>query len=211
MKNNGGVTTAPVAPFVQQNRMPPEMQRMSNFGLGDNFRLPLHNGTEETRAKTTQPTKTGNYEHSSIPCVYDASIDVNRNIIEKIERDELSVAVPCNTVHPYHKDNGHYFKAQTTISASVVPKHVLVEYDNFPPNKTIGPEMKVVIPPIPSQNNFGRSSPKDAACQVQQPQVKTRSDNFGHFSPIRASASQEFSDSDSEWENGAMSGFGGFM
>ena len=36
--------------------------------------------------------------------------------------------------------------------------------------------------------------------------------NFGHFSPIHASEAQEFSDSDSsDWETGAMAGFGGFV
>ncbi|XP_021456477.2 homeobox protein MIXL1 [Oncorhynchus mykiss] len=199
MKLNGVAASARVTPFAQlHHRMP-------------NFRPPLHSRTEETQAKTTLPTKTGNYEHSTIPYVDDASINGNTRKIEQIERDELSVAVPCNNVHPYHKGNGLYIKSQSNISGSEGTKHVLVEYDNFPPNKTIGPEMKVVIPPIPSQNNLGRSSPKHIACQVQHPQVKTRPDNFGHFSPIRASKAQEFSDSDSEWENGAMSGFGDFM
>nr|XP_046154583.1 homeobox protein MIXL1 [Oncorhynchus gorbuscha] len=182
--------SAPVTPFAQlHHRMP-------------NFRPPLHSRTEETQAKTTL---------STIPYVDDASINGNTRKIEQIERDELSVAVPYNNVHPYHKGNGLYIKSQSNISGSEGTKHVLVEYDNFPPNKTIGPEMKVIIPPIPSQNNLGRSSPKHIACQVQHPQVKTRPDNFGHFSPIRASKAQEFSDSDSEWENGAMSGFGDFM
>ncbi|CAB1340115.1 unnamed protein product [Coregonus sp. 'balchen'] len=212
MKRNGFAANAPVAPFAQLNhRMPQEIQRMFNLALGDNLRPPLHTRTEETHAKTTLPTKTGNYEHSTIPYVYDASINGNSRKVEQMKQDELSVAVPCNNVHPYHKGNGLYIKSQSNISCSAGPKHVLVEYDNFPPNKTIGPEMKVVIPPIPSQNNFGRSSPKQIACQVQHPQVKTRSHNFGHFSPIRASKAQEFSDSDSEWENGAMSGFGDFM
>ena len=88
------------------------------------------------------------------------------------------------------------------------PKHVMVEYDNFPPNKTIGPEMKVVIPPIPT-HLFKRSSPKN---QQPPPPPQMMANNFGHFSPIHASEAQEFSDSDSsDWETGAMAGFGGFV
>uniref|UniRef100_UPI003AADC49E homeobox protein MIXL1 n=1 Tax=Centroberyx gerrardi TaxID=166262 RepID=UPI003AADC49E len=135
----------------------------------------------EDTHRTSLPTKPSSYEHTSVPCIYDKEGTGVKP--EQLKRDELSVKGP----------------------------KVLVEYDNFPPNKTIGPEMKVVIPPIPTQNNFSRSSPKDAGCQVQYPQVRAAADKFSHFSPIHATEAQDFSDSDSDWENGAMAGFGGFM
>ncbi|XP_010863534.3 homeobox protein MIXL1 [Esox lucius] len=184
MKLSSLATNAAVVPFAQlHNRMPQDNQRMQNFALGDNFRPRLQTRTNKTHATSTLHRKTVNYEHSAIPFVYDASMGRNGSKVEQMEQDK-------------------------TIAG---PKHVLVEYDNFPPNKTIGPEMKVVIPPIPSLNNFGRISPKNVACQVQHPQMKNRPDNFDHFSSIHASERQEFSDSDSEWENGAMTSFGNFM
>ncbi|XP_061668279.1 homeobox protein MIXL1 [Syngnathoides biaculeatus] len=90
--------------------------------------------------------------------------------------------------------------------------HVLVEYDNFPPNKTIGPEMKVVIPPIPAHNNYSRPSPKEAGGPLLYPLARTAGGPFDGFSPIRgAAAAPDFSDSDSDWESEAVVGFGGFM
>ncbi|KAL0967815.1 hypothetical protein UPYG_G00257470 [Umbra pygmaea] len=202
MNFNGVAANSAVAPFAQLHRVPPDIR--PKFAIVDNFRPRLHTLTDETLAKSTLQRKDCNYdEHSAIPFVYD------RRKVEKIERDELNVTVPGNNFHSFHKDNEHYIKSQTT-SSCAGPKHVLVEYDNFPPNKTIGPEMKVVIPPIPSQNNFDRISPKQVECQVQHPQVKTRLDDFDHFSPIHAGEGHEFSDSDSEWENGAI-GFSNFM
>ncbi|XP_062324294.1 homeobox protein MIXL1 [Osmerus eperlanus] len=204
VKFSGAVSKAPSA---LQNRMPQqEMQRLPNFSQGDNFRHPLHIGTEEAHTATL-PAKTGSYEHITIPSVYDAAIEGNRCRPMVDQQDELGLTGPCTNVHSYLKEKGQYL---TALNSSVGPKHVLVEYDNFPPNKTIGPEMKVVIPPIPSQNNFNRSSPIHAACQVQQLQVKTRP-NFDQFSPDRANIAQEFSDSDSDWENSTMAGFGDFI
>uniref|UniRef100_A0A8D0ASS0 Mix paired-like homeobox n=1 Tax=Sander lucioperca TaxID=283035 RepID=A0A8D0ASS0_SANLU len=129
---------------------------------------------------------------------------------EQMQRLELSVNVPCCNVHLYPKENEHHPKMEANITGDQSPK-VLVEYDNFPPNKTIGPEMKVVIPPIPTQNNFNRSSPKDNGCHMQYPHVRRTGDRFSHFSPIHATEVQDFTDSDSDWENEAMAGFGGFM
>ncbi|KAK6488887.1 homeobox protein Mix.2-like [Huso huso] len=70
-------------------------------------------------------------------------------------------------------------------NANKVQPNSMVEYDNYPPNKTIGPEMKVVIPPIPTPTN-ARSSPKRSVCPVQHGMhlESIRPCSFGHFSPI---------------------------
>ncbi|XP_036406200.1 paired box protein Pax-6-like [Megalops cyprinoides] len=172
--------------FAQlQNRMPLEMQGMANFTLGNDFRSPLNNTTEESHAKANQPKKSTGYGHPAVSGTFDATTD-----------------------------GKHLMKSQNLSQSNVgkAPKHVLVEYDNFPPNKTIGPEMKVVIPPIPSPTNFSRSSPKQVLCPVQHLHVKSKPDSFGHFSPIRdAEPREKFSDSDSDWESGAISGFSAFL
>ncbi|XP_071397847.1 homeobox protein MIXL1 [Centroberyx affinis] len=212
------VTNSPTGPFTQlQSRMGPEQvydnnlgaetHRMGSYALEDSFRPTLCKNAEDTH-RTSLPTKPSSYEHTSVPCIYDKEGTGVKP--EQLKRNELSVKVPCCNVHLYHKENGQHPKVHASVSGNQGPK-VLVEYDNFPPNKTIGPEMKVVIPPIPTQNNFSRSSPKDAGCQVQYPQVRAAADKFSHFSPIHATEAQDFSDSDSDWENGAMAGFGGFM
>ncbi|KAM6954071.1 homeobox protein MIXL1 [Aplochiton taeniatus] len=96
------------------------------------------------------------------------------------------------------------FKAPHSFNCSSGLKQVLVEYDNFPPNKTIGPDMKVVIPPIP----FGRTSPTNSQWHLQHSQMQA--ENFEHFPAVRASEGHDFSDSDSDWESSAMA-FSGFM
>ncbi|XP_077568379.1 homeobox protein MIXL1 [Stigmatopora nigra] len=78
---------------------------------------------------------------------------------------------------------------------------VLVEYDNFPPNKTIGPEMKVVIPPIPA-HNYGGPSPKNGGAAAYPP-ARATGEVFAN--------TPEFSESDSDWESEAMVGFDGFI
>ncbi|XP_013876709.1 homeobox protein MIXL1 isoform X2 [Austrofundulus limnaeus] len=100
-------------------------------------------------------------------------------------------------------------RAKTGAKATADPK-VLTEYENFPPNKTIGPEMKVVIPHIPIRNNFSRSSPENNGGQMQFPQLRA-TEGFCHFSPIQTTETQEITDSDSEWENKTIVDFGGFM
>uniref|UniRef100_A0A3Q3MSK0 Mix paired-like homeobox n=1 Tax=Mastacembelus armatus TaxID=205130 RepID=A0A3Q3MSK0_9TELE len=134
---------------------------------------------------------------------------ISLSIESVCSRHKLSVNVPCCNVHLYPKENNHHPKIETNMTGNQGPK-VLVDYDNFPPNKTIGPEMKVVIPPIPNQN-FNRSSPKDTGCQILYPQVRATGDRYNHFSPIHATEAQDFTDSDSDWENEAMAGFGGFI
>ncbi|KAM3602573.1 uncharacterized protein V6R79_006505 [Siganus canaliculatus] len=213
------VANPPAAgPFSQlQSRMAPEKvydnnhgseaHRLGSFGLEESFRPKIHQNPEDSQ-RSSMPTKPSSYEHKSVSCIFDK--EGNRGKAEQIQRPELSVNVPCCNVHLYPKETEHQPKIETSTNSSQGPK-VLVEYDNFPPNKTIGPEMKVVIPPIPPQNNFSRSSPKDNGCQLQYPCVRAAADRFSHFSPIHATEAQEFTDSDSDWENEAMASFGGFM
>lgn len=90
---------------------------------------------------------------------------------------------------------------------------MLVEYDNYPPNRTIGPDMRVVIPPVPTQVNFipNQSPPTQFACPLQHAQVGVPPDNLGHFSPIGSSDAGDFSDSDSDWEKEALAGLNAFI
>ncbi|XP_029351850.1 homeobox protein MIXL1 [Echeneis naucrates] len=212
------VANPPAAgPFSQiQSRMGPEKvydsshsaepHRIGTFGLEDSYRPTMHQNTEDPH-RTSLPTKQHSYEHASVSCIYEEGTRVKP---EQMQRHELSVNVPCCNIHLYPKENEHHPKMEASMTGSQGPK-VLVEYDNFPPNKTIGPEMKVVIPPIPSQNNFSRSSPKDSGSQIHYPQVRAAADRFTHFSPIHTTEVQDFTDSDSDWENEAIAGFGGFM
>lgn len=150
------------------------------------------------------PPKPSGYEQTFVSCLYDSEGGRGKP-------EQMSVNVPCCNVHLYPKESEQPPKMEASMADNHGAK-VLVEYDNFPPNKTIGPEMKVVIPPIPVQSNFSRSSPKDNGCQIQYPRVRAAGDAFSsHFSPIHATDAQEFTDSDSDWESEALSGFGGFM
>lgn len=177
---------------------------MGGFGLEDGCRPPMHQSTEETN-RTSLPPKPSSLSSGS--CIYDKEGSLVNP--EQLKHHELSVNVPCCNVHLYLKENEHQPKVQTSMTCNQAPRF-LVEYDNFPPNKTIGPEMKVVIPTIPTQNTFSRSSPKDV-CQIQYPQVRVTGDRFNHFSPMDATEAQDFTDSDSDWENEAMAGFSGYM
>lgn len=193
--------------LVYDNSHSAEAHRIGGFGLEDSFRPTMHQNTEDQH-RTSLPSKPSSYDHTSVSCIYEK--EGTRVKPEQMQRHELSVNVPCCNVHLYPKENGRHSKMEANVTGNQGPK-VLVEYDNFPPNKTIGPEMKVVIPPIPTQNNFSRSSPKDNGCQIQYPRVRATGDGFSHFSPIHGTEVQDFTDSDSDWENEAMAGFGGFM
>ncbi|CAL8314609.1 unnamed protein product [Lota lota] len=201
MKANGPTNSAPV-PFAQlQNRMAADVLGLTHFPLDGSFRPTQCHYKAEENHTTVSTTKQQSYEHKSLTsCVYEATSPKKR---------ELSVVVPCST-SSFQKTHQHDAKAHYSAHGNAGPK-LIVEYDNFPPNKTIGPEMKVVIPPIPTQN-FNRSPPKNAQCQVRHPQlVATTGDSLCHFSPIHASETQDFSDSDSDWETSAMVDFVGFM
>ncbi|XP_063078718.1 homeobox protein MIXL1 [Engraulis encrasicolus] len=95
---------------------------------------------------------------------------------------ELCVSVPtCNSVaswRPHHSLAAAAASAAATTTTSLAnvtttiratsanaattaiatSKHVLVDYDNYPPNKTIGPEMRVAIPPLPPSSSSSSSS-----------------------------------------------------
>ncbi|KAM8832394.1 homeobox protein MIXL1 [Spinachia spinachia] len=206
-------TPAP-GPFAQlQSRMAPEnaynhrgveAHRIGGFGLEESFRPTMHQSTDEAH-RTAAPSS---YAHTSASCIYDK--EGGREKSAEMQLRELSVNVPCCNIHLYPKDTELPPRIEAGVSVNQGPK-VLVEYDNFPPNKTIGPEMKVVIPPIPMQNNFSRSSPKDNGCQIQYPCVRATGDRFSPFSPIHGGEAQDFTDSDSDWETEAMAGLRGFM
>ncbi|KAF7653731.1 hypothetical protein LDENG_00079290 [Lucifuga dentata] len=188
---------------IYDNNHGPETHRMGSYALEDSFRPTLCQNIED-RNRTSLPAKSSSSERTSVSCIYEGA----RAKPGQMQHDELNI--PCCNVHLYPKENGYHPQVPANTSGNDGPK-VLVEYDNFPPNKTIGPEMKVVIPPIPTQSDFNRSSPKNAVCQVQYPHVRATGSRFSHFSPIHASEAQHFSDSESDWENEVMAGFGGFM
>lgn len=184
--------------MTHQNHTGLETQRTPKFVAMDNFSQQMINSSEEKIC-----TMKGDiYDPTTIPCMF------SRTEENQIKADHLSVVVPRNYAQQYPKGHGQFTAAS---HAKSTMKQFLVEYDNFPPNKTIGPEMKVVIPPLPSQNNFmmSSSSPKHVACSVQNMPVKVQPGSFGTFSPIRASEAVEFSDSDSDWEREAI--FNGFI
>ncbi|XP_056621122.1 homeobox protein MIXL1 [Triplophysa dalaica] len=179
---------------THQNHAALETQRTPTFGMMDNFN---HQGMSSADEKGC--TLKGDMFDPTIPCMFGRT-EENQN--------HLSVVVPRSYAQQYPKGYGQF---TTTSHTKSTMKQFLVDYDNFPPNKTIGPEMKVVIPPLPTQNNFMMSSPEHIPCSIQNVPVGVQPGNFGTFSPIRASEAVEFSDSDSDWEKEAMCGFNGFM
>lgn len=176
------------------------LQRTSTF-TADSFHQQLINSSEEK----ISTIKGDIYDPTTIPCMF------SRTQENPTKTDHLSVVVPRSYTQQYPKEHEQFTHSANHAKSTM--KQFLVEYDNFPPNKTIGPEMKVVIPPLPSQSNFmmSSSSPKHIACSVQNMSVQTQPELFATFSPIRASEAVEFSDSDSDWERDAMSGFNGFI
>lgn len=177
------------------------------FGVEDSFRPSLHQISEDHH-RTSLPTEPSCYEHTSVSCLFEK--EGTRVKPEQMHQHELSVNVPCCNVHLFPKENEHHPKMEANVVDNQ-GSQVLVEYDNFPPNKTIGPEMKVVIPPLPNHNNFNRSSPKENGCPLQYQQMRSTVDGFSHFSPLHGTEAQDFTDSDSDWENEAIAGFGGFV
>ncbi|XP_031437132.1 homeobox protein MIXL1 [Clupea harengus] len=227
-KSTGGhpITLPPLpthpTPLAQlQNRMGQDLRRIPNFTAAEAFIPPFLNPTDDTHGKTTLPTKRNGYERSPPPtsCVYDTGCENSRlSIDHQVRRVDLSVTVPCN-VASYRGQNGNFTSNLNSMGSASKP--VLVEYDNFPPNKTIGPEMKVTIPPLPSSrgfirsppktipplpssHGFIRSPPKQVACPVPALGLTTNPDAFGQFSPIRGTEARDFSDSDSDWDREVM-------
>ncbi|XP_028296064.1 homeobox protein MIXL1 [Gouania willdenowi] len=185
-----------------------EAQRTGSLGLLDNFRPPLHQNTEDMH-RTGISTKSSGYAQSPGSCIYNKeAIKVKP---EQPKQHEMSVSVPGPYVQFHSKESQHQQHKVDAMETGNRRPQVLVEYDNFPPNKTIGPEMKVVIPPIPTQNNFSRSSTKENSGQMQYPQVSAVEERFKTLHSIHSSQAQDLTDSDTEWEGEAMSGFSSFM
>uniref|UniRef100_A0A8C6KUE0 Mix paired-like homeobox n=1 Tax=Nothobranchius furzeri TaxID=105023 RepID=A0A8C6KUE0_NOTFU len=126
----------------------------------------------------------------------------NVSLCNEESKPSLTIPIPSSSVHFYPKMDANITGDQDS--------KVLMEYENFPPNKTIGPEMKVVIPPILTQSNFHRFSPEDDGCQMQYSQPRA-AESVGHFSPIQTTEEEDAIDSNSEWENEVMADFGSFM
>ncbi|XP_030052152.1 homeobox protein Mix.1 [Microcaecilia unicolor] len=88
------------------------------------------------------------------------------------------------------------------------PGH-LTEFDNFPPNKTIGPDMKVIIPPLPPSMASGLCPTGHYTTQANLLSGR-QSSFYGPYSPVSdSSMSEKVSESGSEWEDGGSSVFAG--
>uniref|UniRef100_A0AAR2IT34 Mix paired-like homeobox n=2 Tax=Pygocentrus nattereri TaxID=42514 RepID=A0AAR2IT34_PYGNA len=193
--NSQNATKVPTSSFpVLQTQ--PDLQQMASFALRDSFTQPMISA-EQRHCRAADHS----YDSTAISGLFGTTEDTI-----KTDHTKQDMA-PCSSLYQFHRAVGHV-PAQNKLESA--PKHVLVDYDNFPPNRTIGPDMKVVIPPIPTQMNFRRSSPKQLTCPVQHMPIRMQQESFGHFSPIRSDAG-EFSDSDSDWEKEAMASFAGFM
>ncbi|XP_054875947.1 homeobox protein MIXL1 [Poeciliopsis prolifica] len=183
------------SPFGQlQSRMCPEKMYDSH-------------GTEVHRSGGLEDgwTKSSSYDRQLPSCLYDKG---TRAPAEQIQIKPAGAISSC-CIPLYPKELEHHPRTKTSMAGNQGPQ-VLVEYDNFPPNKTIGPEMKVVIPPLPAQESFSRLSPQDKEGQMGYPQPKS-TERFNQFSPVFSGEAQDISDSDSDWESDAIAGFHGFM
>ncbi|XP_076872358.1 homeobox protein MIXL1 [Brachyhypopomus gauderio] len=186
-KGTGYTNKVPTVPFApRHHHRSREVPRMPVFSRGNTFTKPLTPADQSyCEAADFNYGPTGS-------CVLNTTQDgIKANRVNRDHRTD---------VYQYHR--GH-ISVQTPRESAT--KHMLVDYDNFPPNRTIGPDMKVVIPPMPAQNTFNRSPPKRVTGPVQRMQVEVKHGNSGHF------GAREFSDSDSDWEKEAMSGFSGFL
>ncbi|XP_029112761.1 homeobox protein MIXL1 [Scleropages formosus] len=117
---------------------------------------------------------------------------------------------------PHHRrDEGYCAKSQQGNVEEELVENVLLGFDNFPPNKTIGPEMKVLIPAMPSPAAFSRSSP--AHMSPGEP-LKTRG-IFARFPPVAESARSGLETEaeaeapwrGSDWRPAVTSAFGRFI
>lgn len=169
--------------------------------LGQELRSNFSQPGQELRGIFAQPHR--GYDSHSVSCLFTQAND-ERIRVDQVKRDDLH-------------DLQQYHRANASVSAPSKPeplvKPMLVDYDNFPPNRTIGPDMKVVIPPVPTQVNFipNQSSPTQMTCPVLHTQVRVPHESLGHFSPIGSSDTGDFSDSDSDWEREALAGLNVFI
>ncbi|XP_032441980.1 homeobox protein MIXL1 [Xiphophorus hellerii] len=176
-----------------------------SFPVYDSHGTEVHRSSGLEDGWTGVQLKSNNYDRELPSCIYDKGTRVSAEQIQI----KPAGAVPSCCIPLYPNELEHHSRTKTSLSGNQGPQ-ILVEYDNFPPNKTIGPEMKVVIPPIPTQESFSRSSPQDKEGQMQYPQPKSTK-RFNQFSPVFNVEAQDISDSDSDWESDAMTGFHGFM
>ncbi|KAK2864322.1 hypothetical protein Q7C36_003476 [Tachysurus vachellii] len=167
--------------------------------LGQELRGNFTQLCQEPRGIFNQPNQS--YDSHSMSGLFGQASD-ERIRADQVKREERQ---QC------HRANGHVL-AQSKPEPS--GNTMLVDYDNFPPNRTIGPDMRVVIPPVPTHVNFipNRSPPTQTSCPVQHTQIRVPHGSLGHFSPIGGSSDAgDFSDSDSEWEKEALAGFNAFI
>ncbi|XP_037837626.1 homeobox protein MIXL1 [Kryptolebias marmoratus] len=183
-----------------------EVHRIGAF-IEDSLSSTIHRraGSEGTH-RTGFPTKPGGFDQPPSSCIYGKNVS-GAPALQRTPK--ASPTSPSCGVRLYSNKNEHRAELEAGGTGNRGPK-ALMAYEDFPPNKTIGPEMKVVIPLIPSQNNFNRLPHKSGGCQMQYPQLRA-TEGFGHFSPIQTTETQDVTESDSEWENKAMADFGGFM
>ncbi|XP_046691880.1 LOW QUALITY PROTEIN: homeobox protein MIXL1 [Silurus meridionalis] len=161
--------------------------------LGQELRSNFPHPGQELRGILGQANR--GYDSHSMSCLFSQASE-DRIRVDQVKRDDL------RDINQYHRAGGHLDSDQTRD----LVKHLFVDYDNFPPNRTIGPDMRVVIPPVPTQVNFipNRSPPLRTTCPLQ---VRAPHD----FSPIASSDAGHFSDSDSDWEKEALAGFNAFI
>lgn len=170
--------------------------------LGQELRGNFTQPGQELRSIFNQPHR--GYDSHSMSGLFGQASD-ERFRVDQMKREEL------RDLQQYHRANGHT-PAQSKPKPEPSMKPMLVDYDNFPPNRTIGPDMRVVIPPVPTVNFIpNRSPPIQMTCPLQQTQVRVPHDSLGHFSPIGSSDAGDFSDSDSDWEKEALAGFNAFI
>ncbi|KAJ8270515.1 hypothetical protein GJAV_G00115810 [Gymnothorax javanicus] len=189
-----------------RSRISVDTQRTANFALGTGIRTHFIPTMEIHEKTTTLESRT--FRNPSGPRTYEAICDGESR--QHGRENPANVTGPSNDGAGHYREKGDIFPRSHALSQSNINKALIVEYDNFPPNKTIGPEMKVVIPPIPSPT-VRRSSPKQVLRPVEHTQVRGKTEGLGRFSAIRASAPADFSDSDSDWESGVISGFSAFL
>ncbi|TSR99430.1 Homeobox protein MIXL1 [Bagarius yarrelli] len=170
--------------------------------LGQELRGNFHQPGQELRGNFSQAHH--GYNTHAMSCFYGPVSD------DRIRADQVKREEPHDLQQYRRIPNGHV-SAQSKPELSVKP--MLVDYDNFPPNRTIGPDMRVVIPPVPTQVNFipNRSPPTQISCPPQHTQIRVPHDSLGHFSPLGSSDAGDFSDSDSDWEKEALAGFNAFL
>lgn len=184
------IPNRPLAPYPLQNEQ-----------LGQEPRGNFTQPGQELSGIFPQPHRS--YNSRSTSCLFTQASD-DRIRVDQTKRDDL-------------RDLQEYRRTNRLDSAQSKPepsgKPTLTDYDNFPPNRTIGPDMRVVIPPVPTQVNFipNQAPPTQITRPLQHTQVSVPHDILGHFSPIGSSDAGDFSDSDSDWEKEVLAEFNTFL